>query len=309
MKKLFVMALPLLLLACNNESTEQEDLSTSQKYSGTEYDDVVLATVNDRVSYAIGFTSAEELKEFFESEQYSSFFSKSDLREGFYTGVSSEDTLKADGCDKTLATYFGNPGSFDTTYIKPAQASHCLGFLRGIEIKYSLSKRGLFAQLSPDIMKKGFKDGLYNYDTLIQINEQVVLIQDFFSAIVKNEGERFLEENKQRTGVQTMDNGLQIEVLKAGKGAKPTLNSTVSVYYTLSLVNGQEVESNAQDPEPISFPLSNVIQGWQQGLQLMNKGGKYKLYVPYELGYGHQGSQGIQPYSALIFEIELVDFK
>jgi len=310
MKKLALYSLSLLLFACGGENTNEDEILDGELiFVGTEYDDLKLNSVNDRVSYSIGFTSAGEMKEFFESAQYKSFFNKASLKEGFYTGIESTDTSFADGCDQTLATYFGNPGSFDTTSIKPSQASNCLGFLRGIEIKYSLSKRGLFAQLKPDLMKKGFKDGLYNYDTLIPLNEQVALISDFFGAIVKNEGETFLEENKKKKGVTTMENGLQFEIIKEGNGPKPTLNSTVSVYYTLSLINGQQVESNAQDPEPVSFPLSNVIQGWQQGLQLMKKGGKYKLYVPYELGYGHQGTQGIQPYSTLIFEIELVDFK
>lgn len=310
MKKLAVYSLSLLLFACGGENTtEDEVLDGELVYVGTEYDELEMKSINDRVSYSIGFTSAGEMKEFFESPQYKSFFDKASLKEGFYSGVESTDTSYADGCDQTLATYFGNPGSFDTTSIKPAQASNCLGFLRGIEIKYSLTKRGLFSQLTPDLMKKGFKDGLYNYDTLIPMNEQVAIITDFFGAIVKNEGEAFLEENKQKPGITTMENGLQIETIKKGTGPKPTLNSTVSVYYSVSLVNGQEVESNMQEPEPISFMVNGVIQGWQQGLQLMQKGGKYKLYVPYELGYGHQGNQGIQPYSALIFEIELVDFK
>lgn len=310
MKKLAIYSLSLLLFACGNDNTTDDEIIDGELvFVGTEYDDLKLSSLNDRVSYSIGFTSAGEMKEFFESAQYKSFFNKASLKEGFYTGIESSDTSFADGCDQTLATYFGNPGTFDTTSIRPNEASNCLGFLRGIEIKYSLTKRGIFSQLSPDFIKKGFKDALYNYDTLIPLNEQVAVISDFFGAIIKSEGEAFLEENKQKKGVTTMENGLQIETIKMGNGAKPTLNSTVSVYYTLSLINGQQVESNAQDPEPISFPLSNVIQGWQQGLQLMQKGGKYKLYVPYELGYGHQGSNGIQPYSALIFEIELVDFK
>jgi FKBP-type peptidyl-prolyl cis-trans isomerase FklB len=309
MKKIIIpfFALSLVIIGCNNNGEADASLSTNG--ASNEYDDLQIKSLHDRVSYAIGFTSAGEMKEYAESEQYSAYFNKLNLKEGFYKGIQSLDTAKADECNSTLMRYFSQPGVFDTTEITPNIASNSLGFLSGIEIHYSLTKRGLFEQLSADLIKKGFKDALYNYDTLIPIEDQVNLITDFFGSLVKKEGEAFLEQNKLRPEVTTSENGLQIETLVEGKGKYPTLNSTVSVYYTLTLTNGKTVESNVNDPEPVSFPLSNVIQGWQQGLQMMKKGGTYKLYVPYELGYGHQGSQGIQPYSALLFEIQLVDFK
>jgi hypothetical protein len=299
----------VLLFSCGNETVNEDSTPDYRAEAGTEFDDIELRSTNDRVAYSIGFTSAAEMREFFYSEKYGAYFDRTEARKGFYEGIQSGDTVQADICDGRLAQYFGTPGTFDTTAISVKEASHCMGFLRGIELKYSLSRRGLFDGLSTTIIKKGFKDGFYSYDTLITPMEQAQIITEFFGSIIKKEGEDFLEQNKQRKEVRTMDNGLQIETLKEGKGGQPTLNSTVSVYYTLSMVNGQVIESNADQPEPVSFPLSNVIQGWQQGLQLMKKGGKYKLFVPYELGYGHQGTQGIQPYSALVFEIELVDFK
>jgi hypothetical protein len=305
----FIAAFSTLLFSCSESTETTSETPDYRAEAGTDFDDVELKSVNDRVAYSIGFSSASEMREFFYSDKYGAYFSRNEARIGFYEGISSSDTIQADICDDRLAKYFGTPGVFDTTAISVKEASHCMGFLRGIELRYSLSRRGLFTNLNGKIIKKGFKDGFYAYDTLIQPAEQAQIITEFFGAIIKKEGEAFLEKNKERKEVRTQDNGLQIETLKEGKGGQPTLNSTVSVYYTLSMVNGQVIESNADQPEPISFPLSNVIQGWQQGLQLMKKGGKYKLYVPYELGYGHQGTQGIQPYSALVFEIELVDFK
>lgn len=306
---LLLSALPFLLFACGEDTSSSTQETDYRAEAGTDFDDVTLQSINDRVAYSIGFSSASEMREFFYSEKYSSYFDRNEARNGFYEGIASSDTLQADVCDSRLAMYFATPGEFDTTSISIKEASHCMGFLRGIELKYSLSRRGLFDGLSGKIIKKGFKDGFYAYDTLITPMEQTQVITEFFGAIIKKEGEEFLEKNKERKEVRTTENGLQIETLREGKGANPLLSSTVSVYYTLSMVNGQVIESNADQPEPISFPLSNVIPGWQQGLQLMKKGGKYKLYVPYELGYGHQGTQGIQPYSALVFEIELVDFK
>ncbi|GAA0874829.1 hypothetical protein GCM10009118_12370 [Wandonia haliotis] len=311
-KTALLLSLPILLFSCGGEENSEMGETEGKKSvitTSDEFDDLQITTLDDKVAYSIGFNSAGDLREYTDSEKYSQYFNKEALKNGFYSGIASSDSSKADDCNELLSTYFGTPGSFDTMYIKPNRASDCMGFMRGFEIRFSLAKRGVFNHLNADLIKKGFKDGTFDYDTLIPINDQVSIISEYFSSLTKKEGEAFLEKNKQRPEVTTADNGLQFEVIKEGTGAKPTLNSTVSVYYTLSLINGQVVESNAQEPEPVSFPLNGVIQGWQQGLQLMRKGGIYKLYVPYELGYGHQGTQGIQPYTTLVFQIELVDFK
>jgi len=309
MRKVILFALPLLLFSCGGNQEQEQTVDGEWIEVSTEYDELKPESLNERVSYSIGFNSAGDLREYTDSPKYKEYFNKLAVKEGFYTGIDSDDSLAAEACNSKLSQYFGTPGVFDTLAISVDEASTCLGFMRGAEIRYSLKRRNVFNQLTQDLMKKGFKDGMFDYDTLIPVRDQVNMISEYFSGLIKKEGEDFLEANKKRPEVTTADNGLQFEVIKEGKGPKPTLNSTVSVYYTLSLVSGQIVESNADDAEPISFPLNGVIQGWQQGLQLMSKGGTYKLYVPYELGYGHQGTQGIQPYSTLIFEITLVDFK
>ncbi len=120
-------------------------------------------------------------------------------------------------------------------------------------------------------------------------------------------GKAFLEQNKSKQGVITTPSGLQYEVQKEGKGAKPTLQSTVKVHYHGTLIDGKVFDSSVDRGEPISFPLNGVIQGWQEGVQLMSIGAKYRFYIPHELAYGGQDKGTIPPFSTLIFDVELLE--
>lgn len=123
----------------------------------------------------------------------------------------------------------------------------------------------------------------------------------------KAAGEAFLAENAKREGVKVTASGLQYEVLTATLGQKPKATDTVKVHYEGTLTDGTVFDSSYRRGEPISFGLNQVIKGWTEGLQLMSIGSKYKLYIPYELGYGAQGAGGsIPPYAALIFTVELL---
>ncbi len=123
-------------------------------------------------------------------------------------------------------------------------------------------------------------------------------------------GEAFLTENKTREGVITTESGLQYEVLTAGEGAKPSESDTVSVHYHGTLINGNVFDSSVDRGEPVEFPVTGVIPGWVEALQLMPAGSKYKLFIPANLAYGEQGSGGgIGPNETLIFEVELLAIK
>ena len=125
----------------------------------------------------------------------------------------------------------------------------------------------------------------------------------------KNEGEQFLKEVEQRDGVIKTSSGLLYEVLVEGEGDMPSVNSVVMVHYTGTFIDGEKFDSSLDRGEPSEFGVNQVISGWTEGLQLMNRGAKFKFYIPYQLAYGASGSQSIPPYSALIFEVELIDFQ
>jgi FKBP-type peptidyl-prolyl cis-trans isomerase FkpA len=120
------------------------------------------------------------------------------------------------------------------------------------------------------------------------------------------EGENFLDENKDREGVHTTSSGLQYEVLVEGEGPKPLESSRVTVHYEGKLLDGTVFDSSYERGEPASFPLNRVIRGWTEGLQLMPLGSTYKLIIPPDLGYGPRDTQRIPGNSVLVFKIELL---
>lgn len=125
---------------------------------------------------------------------------------------------------------------------------------------------------------------------------------------VKVAGENFLEENKGKEGVQTTASGLQYIVLKEGNGAKPEATTKVKVHYHGTTIDGEVFDSSVDRGTPSEFGLNQVIKGWTEGLQLMSPGAKYKFFIPQDLAYGaRQGSPKIKPFSALIFEVELLE--
>lgn len=123
------------------------------------------------------------------------------------------------------------------------------------------------------------------------------------------EGLEFLEKNAKREGVTVTSSGLQYEVLQEGNGKSPSATNTVRCHYEGRLINGTIFDSSYKRGEPSEFALYQVIKGWTEGLQLMKEGAKYRFYIPCQLAYGSQGVSIIPPYSALIFDVELIEVK
>lgn len=127
---------------------------------------------------------------------------------------------------------------------------------------------------------------------------------------LKEAGENFLKENSARATVNTTESGLQYEIIQEGTGPRPNESHTLTAHYTGMLIDGSVFDSSVERNEPLVFKTDQVIKGRGEGLQLMNKGAKYKFYIPYALAYQAGGIPDvIPPYSTLIFEVELLDFK
>jgi len=126
----------------------------------------------------------------------------------------------------------------------------------------------------------------------------------------KAEGEAFLEKNKGKDGVTVLPSGLQYKVITAGTGKQPTVESTVSVHYRGTLLNGAEFDSSYKRGAPATFPVNGVIKGWTEALQLMKEGAKWQLFIPSGLAYGTRGAGAdIGPNSVLTFDVELLSIE
>ena len=161
---------------------------------------------------------------------------------------------------------------------------------------------------------KGIKDVLSGSKTEMSHVEAQKVVSEHFQKLaeeayakVKEAGEAFLVENKGKEGVVTLPSGLQYKVLNEGSGKQPKATDRVQCHYEGTLIDGTVFDSSIRRGEPAVFGVSQVIPGWVEALQLMNEGAKWRLYIPQEMAYGaHGAGEQIPPYSALIFDVELI---
>ncbi len=188
-----------------------------------------------------------------------------------------------------------------------------LSYSVGVLIAQNLKQQGLDKVQSPDVAQ-AISDVLSGGELRMSLEEANMTFQTYMQAQQQKqfegnvtEGKKFLEENGKREGVVTLPSGLQYEILKEGTGPKPAATDNVSTHYHGTLINGTVFDSSVQRGQPASFPVNGVIQGWQEALQLMPVGSKWKLFVPHNLAYGERGAgNDIKPFSTLIFEVELL---
>jgi len=188
-------------------------------------------------------------------------------------------------------------------------ASYALGY----RIAQSMKGQGL-QEINMAIFEQGFKAGVKTAsvipDSLLDVcikNYQDKMMNEKIAAN-RAAGKAFLDENAKKPGVVKLTSGLQYLILKEGTGTeKPTLKSTVRCHYHGTLITGEVFDSSVQRGEPISFPLNGVIKGWQDAVQLMTVGSKWRLFIPSELAYGERSAGAlIGPGSTLIFDVELL---
>lgn len=211
---------------------------------------------------------------------------------------------------KTLKDYTPSRAEIDTV-------SYLLGvnfgsFLKGYnfgDVDYSK----IIAGMKDFVKAKGdFRDPDFNKQFKVSPDK----INDAFNAYLekrhnytllanKEKGDKFLAANLKKAGVLVTDSGLQYKIIEAGNEVKPTAQDTVWVKYKGTLIDGTVFDETPEDADPVRFPLSGVVAGWSEGLQLIGEGGHIELYVPADLAYGESGRPGIDPNSVLIFDVVL----
>ena len=203
---------------------------------------------------------------------------------------------------------------------KMDSVSYSLGFMYAQQLKAGYQQMGIQEPtINIDILKKSLISNLDpSHLSLIDSSLAVNIMNEYELNRHRNmhqavivEGEKFLNENSQREGVIVTATGLQYEVVEQGGGNKPSITDMVEIHYTGYFINGNVFDSSVERNETLSIGVNEVIRGWREALQLMSVGSKWKIYVPYQIGYGELGTQNgpIGPYSTLIFEIELLNIK
>ena len=188
-----------------------------------------------------------------------------------------------------------------------------LSYGLGILVAQNLKSQG-FKGLNADDMATAINDVLEGKSLKLDEASANQVVQDYLAkkdaaqhGTAIEEGAKFLAENGKRPEVTTTESGLQYEVLKEGSGATPKPSDKVQVHYHGTLLNGEVFDSSVDRGTPATFGVTQVIQGWVEGLQLMKEGAKYRFYIPYNLAYGSRGAGGkIGPYATLIFDVELL---
>ena len=189
-----------------------------------------------------------------------------------------------------------------------------ISYALGLSIGNNFQNSGI-NNLQVEDFVKGLKDVLGGAEPEISYDEAKLVINDYFMNLQKERlelnkktGEEFLNINKGKAGVVTLPSGLQYQVLKQGEGAKPAASDKVKCHYHGTLINGTVFDSSVQRGEPAVFGVSQVIPGWVEALQLMPVGSKWRLFIPSDLAYGEHGAgDAIEPNSALVFDVELLD--
>lgn len=194
-----------------------------------------------------------------------------------------------------------------------------LGYTVGTQIAADLIRGGIQSEIDMEAFLAAQRDLLSGIEPRMSA-EQMQAAQESFQLkqqeaylAVANEnqakGDAYLAENKSSSDVTTTDSGLQYEVIREGKGTQPTDESTVTVHYKGTLIDGTVFDSSYDRNQPADFPVTGVIPGFSEGLKLMNEGAKYKLSIPANIAYGEQGPATIGPNQVLIFEVELIGVK
>ena len=220
------------------------------------------------------------------------------------------------------ATTSAKPATGLTLKTQKEKFSYAVGMRTGQRMAESFKKQSV--PYDSAALARGLRDGLAGGKTLLtedeaqaaikavqeEVGKQQMEKMQVAGAANKKEGDAFLAANKGKEGVVTLPSGLQYKILKEGTGPKPTASDTVVCNYRGTLINGTEFDSSYKRGQPVTFPVSGVIKGWTEALQLMPVGSKWQLFIPADLAYGDRGAGAdIGPDSTLIFEVELVSIQ
>ncbi|GAB3351638.1 FKBP-type peptidyl-prolyl cis-trans isomerase N-terminal domain-containing protein [Lysobacter tyrosinilyticus] len=282
-------------------------------------DKTVLATDRDKVSYMVGSDIGHSIAPVGPDVDMAAF--EKAIRNAFAGGKPLLTPEEAKSTGQALMVRIGSRNGRPAPDGKvPEVAKDKVGLLVGTDVGRSLAQ--IQDEIDMSVFLQAVRTTLGNGKSLLSEDELTTIRQAFSQKVQakmqakaaaaaetnKTEGAAFLAKNKSVKGVFTTPSGLQYMVLRQGAGPRPAVGDKVSVNYQGTLLNGTVFDSSYERGQPAEFGLDQVIQGWKEGLTLMPKGAKYRLWVPGDLAYGAQGMPqgGIGPNSTLVFDVELL---
>jgi len=299
--QLWFLVLPILLCAC--ESDVEEGGMNDKPIEVVTFDNYF-----QKISYAIGLDQGTGGRVFYTNDKLNGKFNLNQVKNGMVDYLASKPLqLGTREVDSVLALYLKEDGSVDSSVVSKSIGSYAVGLNEAIVLVSAFVSRGIDQEIIPATLVKGIEDGFLNANTAYKLEDAQFDVATYYAQVNKKKGEKFLAENKLKDGIVETESGLQYKVFAKGSGPKPKTVDSVAVHYVGRFIDGQEFESSIAAPEPVKFNVLQVIEGWTEGLLLMNEGAKYRFFVPYELAYGEAGGGPIEPYSALMFDIELIE--
>lgn len=291
MKKLFFLVVVFGLFACSGEQTKDDEK-------------IEFKTSKERLSYVLGAMNARTIIGTQDANIRRLDFEE--IAKGFNSNLSMNDPKE---CEAILKKLFGpNFQDFDSTYAK--EGANCLGKLTGFAFYKDIRKMGGIGEVDLNMAKIGFRHGLLKKDTLIPEAEKQQILQNFITDLNLKNGNNMLANAKKIKGAQVFENGIVMEVVKEGTGGNPTAKDDVKVEYILTSALGDTIQSSyamkkqSGSKDPVALKLDGgVIPGWTYIVPKMKKGGKYRVYIPWNLAYGDQMGK-----ESLCFLIELIDY-
>ncbi len=261
-----------------------------------------------KISYAIGLDQGTGGRVFYTNDKLIGKFNLDQIKNGMVDYLASNPLqIDTKSVDSILSLYLKEDGSVDSSKVSVSEGSYAVGVNEGIVLVSALVAREIDQDILPATLVKGIEDGFSGVKTAYKLEDAQFDVASYYADINRKKGEAFLAENKKKEGIVETESGLQYKIFEKGSGPKPKTVDSVAVHYVGRFIDGREFESSINLPEPVKFGVLQVIKGWTEGLLLMNEGSRYRFYIPYDLAYGESGGGPIEPFSSLVFDIELIE--
>lgn len=256
----------------------------------------------DTLSYAMGIVQSQGLKPFLAERMNVDTAYMADFMKGLTEGLNSSD-------NKKKAAYMA--GLQIASQVSSQMIPGINYQVFGDDSTATISKQNLLAGFATTLLGKDGGMTIEVADSLVRTLMESIKAShnEVRFADNKKAGEDFLAENAKKEGVKTTESGLQYKVLKEGTGVIPADTSMVKVHYEGKLIDGTVFDSSIERGNPADFRVNQMIAGFTEALKLMPAGSEWEVYIPQELAYGAQQSGKIDPFSALIFKIQLLEVK